>query len=84
MYRYLTLALAIIGVSGCASSERLMDAGVRPADRAECLVGNDEIDVERKASTRSSRHQRCHPEQSLKWSSERSGDKPMEVDFRKK
>lgn len=84
MIRKLAGLALLLGVSACSSDERLMDAQVRPSDRAECVVGNDEIDVERSASHRSLRHERCNPDASLKWSNGQSRDKPMEVDFRKK
>ena len=85
MVRILSLGMLVLGIAACSSTdERLMDASVRPGDRAECLVGNDEIDVEGRASNRSLRHQRCHPDQGLKWSNRDTRDKPIEVDFRKK
>ncbi len=77
------VVVAMLALSACASQDRLMDAGVRPADRPDCLVGNDPLDDGSKG-TRSARHERCNPERSLKWSSEQSRDKPMEMDFRKK
>ena len=83
MKNWWVAAMAACVLCGCATDDRLMDANVRPSDRADCLVGNDELDVERKAGTRSVRHQRCNPDQGLKWSN-KSSREPMEVDFGKK
>ena len=79
----LGVVVAVLALSGCASQDRMMDAGVRPGDRADCLVGNDPLDDGSKGM-RSARHERCQPDRALKWSSEQSRGQPMEVDFRKK
>ncbi|OAX57414.1 hypothetical protein [Xanthomonas graminis] len=76
------LALAL---AACADNARWGDATVRPGERPECLVGEDDSAVPRRADglAASQREQRCHPQESLQWSSERHDDPPMNVEFRK-
>lgn len=60
------LALALVG---CASdSARLGDAQVRPGDRPECQVSSSTDGIPR-GDIHSAGHARCHPDESLKWSS---------------
>ncbi|UKE70512.1 hypothetical protein K8O61_05605 [Xanthomonas cerealis pv. cerealis] len=77
-------ALALV-LAGCADSARWGDATVRPGERSECLVGEDESALPPRADglALSQRRQRCHPEPWLQWSSERPVTQPMQVDFHK-
>ncbi|MGB3394515.1 MAG: hypothetical protein WA956_02195 [Stenotrophomonas sp.] len=84
MLKHLCAALAVLALSACASSERLMDASVRPADRADCQVGNDHSDAERNSGARSMRDKRCNPDDGLNWTIGQSRKDAMEVDFKKK
>ncbi|MCC4594989.1 hypothetical protein NRY95_15255 [Xanthomonas campestris pv. phormiicola] len=77
-------ALALV-LAGCADTARWGSANVRPGERPECLVGEAASALPQRADglAVSQRWQRCHPQQSLQWSSERSDPQPMQVDFRK-
>ncbi|HBK47357.1 MAG TPA: hypothetical protein DDZ67_13175 [Xanthomonadaceae bacterium] len=74
--------VAVLALSACAGSERLMDAGVRPTDHADCLVGNDPHDSERSSGVRSLRDRRCDPDDRLNWTVGQSRKDSMDVDFR--
>ncbi|MBN8790928.1 MAG: hypothetical protein J0I01_01690 [Stenotrophomonas nitritireducens] len=76
--------MAVLALSACASSERLMDASVRPSDRADCLVGNERADARDKNAVPSMRSRRCNPDDSLNWTVGQSRKDAMEVDFKKK
>ncbi len=84
MLKRMGVVVAVLALSACTSSERLMDAGVRPSDRADCLVGNDPLDTERNSGVRSLRNKRCDPDDSLNWTLGQSRKDSMEVDFKKK
>ncbi|SBV36413.1 conserved exported hypothetical protein [uncultured Stenotrophomonas sp.] len=84
MLKHVCAAMVMLGLSACASSDRLMDADVRPADRADCLVGNDRLDAERASGARSLRDKRCNPDDSLNWTIGQPRKDAMEVDFKKK
>jgi hypothetical protein len=89
--RVMTVSILAVGLSACASSDRLMDANVRSSDHADCLVGNDQL-LERDTHDRRDnsgagstlRSKRCNPEQGIRWSSDDSTKEPMNVDFKKK
>ena len=58
-----------IALAGCAGDPaRLGDAQVRPGDRPECQVSSS-TDGIRDDAVHSASHARCHPDESLKWSS---------------
>ncbi len=84
MLKQLCGALVVLGLSACASSERLMDAGVRPADRADCLVGGERADARHEGGVPSARSRRCNPDDSLNWTIGQPRKDAMDVDFRKK
>lgn len=84
MLKQLCGAMAVLALSACANSERLMDASVRPSDRADCLVGNERADASDKNAVPSMRSRRCNPDDSLNWTVGQSRKDAMEVDFKKK
>ncbi|MGX9719505.1 hypothetical protein [Stenotrophomonas acidaminiphila] len=84
MLKQLCGVVAVLALSGCANSERLMDASVRPSDHADCLVGNTRADAQDKNATPSMRSRRCNPDDSLNWTIGQSRRDAMEVDFTKK
>ncbi len=43
--RHCAGALIVATLAACSTGDRLGDAQVRPADRAECLVGNQRQDL---------------------------------------
>ena len=58
-------------LGGCAGGSTRDDAAlVRPADRPECQVASANEGMPGRLNT--SDYQRCHPGDSLEWSSERS------------
>jgi len=61
---------AIVGcvLAGCASSAREDAAFMRPADRPECQLSSA-ADRAPQGQVASLDHQRCHPGDSLEWSS---------------
>lgn len=89
--RVMLVSIMAMGLSACASSDRLMDANVRSSDHADCLVGNDQL-LERdskdrrdtSSGVRTLRAKRCTPDQGVGWSSDSSRKEPMNVDFKKK
>ncbi|MCL7713194.1 hypothetical protein [Stenotrophomonas mori] len=84
MLKAMSGALVVLGLTACASSERLMDAGVRPAERPDCLVGGESSAAERAGGVRSLRDRRCHPDGELNWTVGPSKKAAMDVDFKKK
>ena len=84
MIKSMAMMLMLVGLSACASHDRLMDAQVRPSDLAECTVGDDDTAIKDPEMVRSPRDRRCRPDEGLKWSSGQSRGTPMDVDFRKK
>lgn len=84
MLKQLCGVMAVLALSACTGSERLMDAGVRPADRADCLVGNDRLDTGRASGVRSLRDKRCNPDDGLNWTFGQTRKEAMDVDFKKK
>lgn len=89
--RVMLVSILAVGLSACTSSDRLMDANVRPSDHADCLVGNDQLlerDTKERRDTgsgvRTLRAKRCTPEQVEGLSSDSSKTEPMNVNFKKK
>ena len=83
MWKSSAVVAIVLLLSACASNkDRLMDAQVRPSERAGCLVGG-EPEGARAGGTRSMRDRHCNPDGELSWSSgSRKGG--MDVDFKRK
>ncbi len=79
------IGCSALALAACADNARWGDANLRPGERPECLVGEDDSALPPRADglAASQRRQRCHPQRSLQWSSARSDTQPMQVDFRK-
>ncbi|CBA15474.1 hypothetical protein XALC_0957 [Xanthomonas albilineans GPE PC73] len=78
------LGLALLsGLTGCADRARWGDANVRP-DRPECLVGEQPSAIPPRADglVANQRQQRCNPGQAPQGNIARSGEQPMQLDFR--
>ncbi|MGE8219684.1 MAG: hypothetical protein ACN6OU_08020 [Stenotrophomonas acidaminiphila] len=84
MRRQLCGAMAVLALSGCANSERLMDAGVRPSDHADCLVGAGPAEPVPRGAAPSMRSRRCNPDEGLNWTIGSSRSETVDVDFKKK
>lgn len=82
MLKQLCGLVAVLALSACANSERLMDANVRPSDHADCLVGTERGEPLAKGVSPAMRSRRCNPDD-LNWSSDQSRKDAMEVDFKK-
>ncbi len=76
------IGCSALALAACADGARWGDANVRPGERPECEVPSA---LRRRADglAASQCQQRCHPQESLQWSSERRDDRPMNVEFRK-
>ena len=67
-----TICLVAISLCGCAGgAARPGDAFARPAERAECQVASGQERAP-PGQIASLDYQRCHPDNHLQWSSERS------------
>ncbi len=64
-----------MGLAACASDPgRGGDTALRPADRPECQVSSSTDGVPRGEAGSSASHTRCHPGESLEWSSGQGRD----------